>query len=531
MTVEKITTEAGIESVFAVVPCEQLARALASGFLGGERSGGVGLPNAAATATGIPCFIDRVPRWALDAVVGDVPAILSISVSGCRVEVAENGSHLLPGVVGMDRVEKVIFQDQGQLDNFRATYTLFPDIPGDLLPLEVDTKSIDEARSEPQGEDDLTCFLGQSVNLRDIDATCGFSALLFDELFEGGLDEEITRFLQSSLLGQVGSLSWPSIAAAALEGISPSASPADLAVWKSVATAITSHIGERGFDRRSVLEEARDLVPTEALGDDEVGKWFKIANDILGARRDLPPLDDHGSIGRRAALALLISQDYEGLAGLEMGRRVGALVRLISGAFTGLSRLPAKYKNEKSRLSATLRLGNLFVRGEGGQLKFSAKKFNEDLSYSDKVVLNGEALIERRTGASPHRMMLSARALEAGLKIAPDDETGRLRITSEKSDETRIFIEDDPVSLKSHPVVRFWTPIRKLTARSPSSAKKRELLELSWEFGCAIGSTEVEGQMTLCAYVVLLTNTLDRDEFDFYVSNLDRFAKKASELV
>lgn len=530
MTVEKITTETGIESVFAVVPCEQLARALASGFLGGERSGGVGLPNAAATATGIPCFIDRVPRWALDAVVGDVPAILSINVSGCRVEDSKNGSYLLPGIVGMDRVDKVIFQDRGQLDNFRATYTLFPDIPGDLLPLEVDTKSVDEARSEPQGEDDLTGFLGQSVNLRDIDAACGFSALLFDELFEGGLDEEITRFLQSNLLSQVGSLSWSSIAAAALEGISPTASPADLAVWKSVVTAITGHIGERGFDRRSVLEEARNLVPTAAF-DDEVGKWFQVANDVLGARRDPPPFDDHGSIGRRAALALLILHDYEGLAGLEMGRRVGALVRLFVGAFTGLSRLPAKYKNDRSRLSAILSLGERLARGAGGQLEFSTKKFSEDLGYSDEVALDGVALIERKTDASPHRMMLRARALEAGLKIAPDDKSGRLRIISGKQDETKIFIEDDPVSLKSHPVVRFWTPIRKLTARSPSFAKKRELLELSWEFGCAIGSAEVDGQMTLCAYVVLLMNTLDREEFDFYVANLDRFAKKAAASV
>jgi hypothetical protein len=69
-----------------------------------------------------------------------------------------------------------------------------------------------------------------------------------------------------------------------------------------------------------------------------------------------------------------------------------------------------------------------------------------------------------------------------------------------------------------------------MTSRLPSSIDLRALLGLSWRTGCAIGTYEVDGQPMLCAYVVLLTNTLDREEFEFHVETLQTFVAKANAL-
>ena len=509
--------------MLVVLPAEAFARALTSGYIGGQNGRASTSTSDSPRAAQIFAFEEPINRSVLSRVGQDSAVFLEIDASGLDLENIAPKVFSVGSQLRISKVERALFQSRDGLRNFEATYFQFPDIPSELISTEVAEITFEDG-SKPDLEMQIPAVSdGVLIDLDRRDASCGLSAILVEQLLQGGLDEQVSGWLQLEPEKYEQGHLWRGIALTALDSIDPEVAEVDTVIWGEFFEAAIGHRSERGFDRRSLLEEVRGRLPAFILEQPKVAKWFAVAKDVLEARRDPPPFDDEGSIGRRAALAALINHDFASLADLNMGKKVGFLVKIFIGAFNGLSRLPANFKGESRRLDATLEIGERLEKGEPSALQVTGQTSTEDLAHLDILMLDDVLLFERKADPLPHRMMLRARALEAGLRLAPEEKSGRLRVYLNEEDAVRIYVDDGPVSPMVNPVVRFWTPVVKITARTPSAAKMRDILALSWHSGCSIGTYKVDGNLMLCAYVFVLTNTLDREEFDFYIASLEKF--------
>jgi hypothetical protein len=508
------------------IATDEFARALAAGYVAGDGKGGAMKAGFQEASPLLLAFAGPVPSWALPTDAVGHTVFLTVDMAGLSVSQVASGCFVVPTFLRTERIKEAIFPEQDHLENFKATYAQFPDIPMGTMAFrvsQVETVSADQPSNLPSALRGVTVD-GPTYGV--LDAACGWASILVLQLLEGKLDEEVA----GSLSAVDGKKSWRELAELSLASYDRRCTEFDKAIWGAIVEAAIDHRSERGFDRRVLLDDARGRLGDDIREHAEVAKWFAYTRDVLEARRDPPLLNDEGSIGRRAALVILLAHDLSSVEAFKCGLRVASLAKLFVGAFKGISRLGAEFKNDMRRLGAAQEIGERIASGKASSIDYSAKTYDEDLSVLDTVLHDGKPLIQRRAEPSPHLMLLRARVLEAGLRISVDDSTGRLRIISEHKDAIRIFVEDNPIHQKTHPVVRFWTPIRKMTSRLPSSIDLRALLGLSWRTGCAIGTYEVDGQPMLCAYVVLLTNTLDREEFEFHVETLQTFVAKANAL-
>ncbi|MFY0690761.1 MAG: hypothetical protein JXR14_02425 [Paracoccaceae bacterium] len=507
----------------------EFARSLASTFVVGNMPLREE-PSDAKYKDAVMGFQGFIPGWADRSSEGDPLVLLEVPQTGDEVETNVPGCYFFKSPPRITAVCSASFENSDLMQDFAATYLSFPDVPESLVELKVSEFRRAEEALLGEEELDVSSLAPQTGIKESVDALAGWSRVLVENFFSGAFDQEISEILSRNCNDGESSWTWERLATNALEGLDQKASDADKVIWVAVVSLLLKHRLERGFDRRAVLEELQAELSKKDKLDEVLERWITVSRDIATARREMAPLSDEGSIGQRAALAILVAQDPRGIDGLSAGTKVAFLSKLFAGAFQGMSRAAGEQKNDCAQLDVTLEIAERIVAGQAAELKLGSRTYDSDLRSSDEIVLNGAVVGRRVSEPAPHRIMLRARAMEAGQKILPEEKTGRLRVVSREADKAEIYVEDESGSIKSNPLVRFWTPLLKVTSRTPSAAKTRELLEKSWETGCAVGISEVDGVKMLCCYFVVLTNTLDREEFEHHVGALQAFAESYSGL-
>jgi hypothetical protein len=514
----------GEEQLLVPMRATDFARSLASGYLAGnvaEWEAEAGNSYSPDTVVG---FRGALPAWSVKEVDGDPAIVLRVDATGQEAESNVPGCFFLPPLRRITSVASAAFAAEDAMKDFQATYLSFPDVPRGLVPLEVWEAPIETHNTDTLALEGLP-MSREALSTAEMDAVAGWVRVLVEQFYRGGFDKAIPPIFSRASAGSDPRWSWERLATTTLEALDANAIHADRAIWSTLVGMLLEHRADRGFDRRGILRELEAKLAEAGAIDDAVRKWIKVAGDIFAARRDMTPLSDEGSIGQRAALAVLLAQTPEEVESLQVGKRVALLARTFSGGFQGLSRAKGDLKADRSQLDVVQEIAERLVRSEPSALGLGTRSFDSDLNSSDEVLLDGSVVGKRVSEPAPHRIMLRARAMEAGQRIVPEVGTGRLRIVSGEDGEKNVYVDDEPGSIKAHPLVRFWTPLVKVTSRTPSAAKVKEILAESWKRGCAVGITDVDGNSTLCCYVVVLTNTLDREEFEHHVAELRKFAK------
>ncbi|GGE57408.1 hypothetical protein GCM10011517_26490 [Actibacterium pelagium] len=502
----------------------ELARSLASAYVVSNTP--VGHDGDDKTHEGVTIgFRTHLPRWADRSSEGDPLVVLKVEATGEEVETNVPGCVRFKSPLRITGVSCASFETKDLMQDFVATYLSFPDIPENLVKLEV--SEIPRLEKDAAGESVLE--LGtpslEALSRDTMDGLAGWCRVLVENMNKGEFDQEISGIVSRGCKGPEVTWSWKRLAENALEELDSDAKQADKVIWGELVSLLLKHRSERGFDRRAVLQQLEMELSREGEIDENTSRWISVSRDIAAARRDMAPLSDEGSVGQRAALAIFVAQDPRGIDGLGAGRRVAFLAKLFAGAFQGISRAAGELKNDPAQLDAALEIAERIPAGQTSELEIGSRSYDSDLRSSDDIILNGSVIGRRVSEPTPYRIMLRARAMETNQKILPERETGRLRIVSRDGDKVKIYLEDEPGSILSNPLVRFWTPLQKVTARSPSAKKLKEILAESWRTGCAVGIYEVDGTQMLCCYVVILTNTLDREEFEHHVASLRSFAE------
>ena len=311
------------------------------------------------------------------------------------------------------------------------------------------------------------------------------------------------------------------LALSALRSLDPDANSNDEVIWISTVETVLAHRAERGFDRRNLVSQLSHVLIGVDGDDSTAEKWIEVAEDVLSAKRDIPHLDDSGSIGQRAALALLIAHEADTISRLSAGDHVKTLVNMVSSGFLGFKRMEvSRAKSSMDLVAATLWIGEILASDVESSFVVTARTLDQHLRDKDTVSVNGIKLMDRIFETPPYMLMLRARAEEAGFNLIFDRGEGILCVELPDEIGKRIFVEEETPRDASWPVVRFWIPLFPLKARSPNATQLKRLLKIAWKAGCAVGSRSYNGTEFVCAFARQPTNTLDRDEFAFHINRI-----------
>ncbi len=471
---------------------------------------------------GVVGFGSMPPAWALKCEETGAMVVLVVAVTG-EGQVNGNIPVFLPGVLRVSDVEQARFASQAELDNFFASYSAFPDVPTDIVEAVVFEQAGDlfdggkeiEPISNPEGQ--------KAIDPYSRDFFCGWSAGLIKVLESGDFDQEVEDYFSN--VGSVAANNRVDVHAnGLLRAFDPEAKEADQAIWAALVVLAMETRGTHGFDRLDLIDRIDSHLVSCGQKNESVITWLEVARDIVSARRDPTPLDDKGSLGQRASLAFVLAHEPDAIEYLDAGRKVTALVSVLVSAYQGYARAGVNLKRPLSRMDAVLNVAEAVETGSAGEFQAEIGRLDAEMNEQDVFLLNGTTIVQRDKEVSPYRLMLRARALEAGMKLLVDERLGLLFVEPSRADNHKIFIDEDPSSRRGQPVVRFWAPLVEMKAKKPNAGEVRSLLAKSWETGCALGIHSFDGGSHLCAFVTQLTNTLDRDEFDAHVKNIGRMA-------
>jgi hypothetical protein len=501
---------------------ENWALALSRGYLGIPPTADAIRDIQVNNPGGVVGFASGPPVWAMQCEEPGAMVVLVISLTGMD-KVADKEPVFFPGLLRVSRVEKVRFSSQANFDNFFASYSAFPDVPTDLVEAVVFSESADLFDDTEEVEPSIATGPQDEIDASSRDFFCGLSAGLLQILEAGQFDDEVEKFFLA-LEDHTSNIPIEVHADALLEAFDPRAKNVDQAIWTALVLVLMETRGAHGFDRLDLIDRIENHITSLGEKSEGVETWLEVARDVVSARRDPTPLNDEGSLGQRASLAFLLAHEPGAIGYLEAGPRVSALVSLLALAYQGFARADVSFKRPVSRMDAVLTVAEALETGDVKEFLAEIGHLDSEMNERDVFSLNGTAIVQRERGVSPYRLMLRARALEAGMELLVDEKLGLLFVQTTGAHSLKIFIDEDPSSRRGQPVVRFWAPVVEMKAKKPNAGEVRKLLERSWETGCALGVHTFDDRQHLCAFVTQLTNTLDRDEFDAHVENIGRMA-------
>ncbi|MBX9463219.1 MAG: hypothetical protein KL840_09700 [Aquamicrobium sp.] len=489
---------------------DNFALALAAGYVGGSLKVDAAQDLQTHAGDGLIGFRGEVPSWAiLEGEPGD-RVLLCIEQNG--EEVSKPGRmETLDGPLRVTSFQAAYFKDEASLVNFNASYDAFPDVAIGIVKCRTNWPVYAE-NDRPEGMQIER--IGVPNRRQDLDFHGGFGAGVVELLTQGTFDEAIRKFLQtpgSDLSGTARNL---------LMSLEPRSSQVDIAIWCATTEALRARFGKRGFDRRDFLHDVEDRLVSRG---EEVDSWIRGCQKVIDAEIDIPSLADGEKIGRRAALAIILSHEPSGLeeleSNLEAGPHVRALVTTSVYAFSGLARIDEALKSPASRMDAVLDIGECVAAGVPVQIDIETLRTANDLTRHQAVKVAGNAVLHRETEPPAYMVMLKARIQEAGYKVEVDGSSGKIGLRRGVATGEFIMVEDCPRSTPGDPIINLVLPITVLGAR-PSLASLKKLMAAAWKHATTVALREVGENEEVVAMASLPLATLDRDELNFHVERL-----------
>jgi hypothetical protein len=492
------------------IHADNFALALAAGYVGGSLKSDAAEDLQSRAGDGLVGFSAEVPSWAISEGEAGDRVLLCIERKGEKPP--KPGSlEVLDGPLRVTKLRAAYFKDEASLANFNASYDAFPDVPIGIV--KVATKWPVYAESDRPGGIQIEP-VSLAKRRQDLDFLCGFGAGVVQLLTEGTFDEAIRKFLQTP--GRdVGEN-----ARNLLISLEPQSSQVDIAIWCATIEALRSRFGKRGFDRREFLHDIEERLASQG---DEADSWVRGCKKVIDAEIDIPSLADGEKIGRRAALAIILSHEPSGLEGLESnletGPQVRALVTAAVYAFSGLARVDEALKSPASRMDAVLEVGECVAAGDPVQIEIETYRTANDLTRHQAVKVAGKKVFDREIEPPAYMVMLKARIQEAGYKVEVDGASGKIGIRPGAAKGEFITVEDCPRSRPGNPIVNLVLPIATLGTR-PSLASLKKLMAAAWKHATTVALREVGENEEVVTMASLPLATLDRDELNFHVERL-----------
>jgi hypothetical protein len=492
------------------IHADNFALALAAGYVGGSLRADAAEDLQSSAGDGLVGFTTEVPSWAISE--GEPGDRVLLCIERKSQEAPKPGSmEMLDGPLRVTKLQAAYFKDEASLANFNASYDAFPDVPTGIVKLA--TKWPVYAESDRPGDIQIEP-VSLAKRRQDLDFLCGFGAGIVKLLIEGTFDEAIRTFLQTPGTDVAEN------ARNLLISLEPHSSQVDIAIWCATMGALRSRVGKRGFDRREFLHDVEEQLANQGS---EVDSWVRGCQKVIDAEIDIPSLADGEKIGRRAALAIILSHEPSGVEQLESrfeaGPKVRALVTTGVYAFAGLARIDEALKSPASMMDAILEIGECLAAGHPVWVEIETFRIGNDLTRHQAVNVAGKKVLDREIEPPAYMVMLKARIQEAGYKVEIDGASGKIGIRPGAAKGEFIMVEECPRSRLGNPIVNLVLPIATLGAR-PTLAYLKKLMTAAWDQATTVALRGVGENEEVVTMASLPLATLDRDELNFHVERL-----------
>lgn len=390
--------------------------------------------------------------------------------------------------------------------------------------------------------------------LRAADALAGATALLAGELAPGrGWSEAIEGVLQP--VPVVRTRSSPGLVASALLSATGWSKRAETLLSLDIRllqSALRFLVGSRptaGWVAASFIDAVAKGA-LEGASDTEkrdIEAWARYAVEVAHAERQPMPLDDSGSVVRRALILLLLRPDPERLAKarsstLQPGDEVLAIAAMLCGAFHGLSMLGRPFKSRPAFSSAFPAMVSEWINrrafagastAAGVKLKGIVEVGEEHPPLARLIVrVGGECLAERSIQPPDALMRVFYKAKQLKLDIVYDWELRAFRVRLSLGSERQqiVFISEGRRDRKGRLAIRFASPCMRIPRTGLRRDQAIDLLRRNgaMDLDCRFSVSEDEQHVVVQAEQLL--DTMDIDELSAHLEHVAQVADEYEQV-
>jgi hypothetical protein len=273
-------------------------------------------------------------------------------------------------------------------------------------------------------------------------------------------------------------------------GISESTDVDDRLLGSAIAV-LTAASPKEGWVEAQVVREivSRALVGASSRDAKDIEDWGQVVVAVARADRQAGPLDDSGSIIRRALMLLVLRGTPDRIiksveTTLHPGPQVAAIAGMLSGLFWGYSRLARPLKLQACSPTVLSQLA--VVWSEGGALRRNSPVVKASLQRVDPttarlaVMVGDSALVSRelRPDDSMMRVFYHARTLGYLLEFDPEISAFVHELQSVGGGARRIIIESGRATLRGQKTIRVRTVCTASGGKPIRLAKREDALAL-----------------------------------------------------
>lgn len=520
----------GEEPNFLYLPmhADNWAYFLSTGYIGGAYLENLSSDFQNNTGSLISGFKEFPPRWALD--IGDVGTrvVVELDIDNTTLELNEN-FYVYDELLDITRAKQVYFATEDELNNFHASYNLFNDVPNNLIPSSV--------KSFPQEDEIDNKKLFQRVSNKNFqelreqkDLFGGWVIELLDCFEEQSENLILTHLLNPEIVSNT-KKSVDNLILSILRAAQVEQHYVDEIIWKTTISTILEKKSDRGFDKLQLLKEIEDKLQENTDFKNEIENWISSCRKIITAEQELRGYkDEEGKLGRITALYAVIAHQAEDVKNLiinkSIGHKVSVLLRLVAGAFDGLSRSENKIKTDLKKIKILIDFSERIQKGIKTEIIKDDIFLSKNLEYQlQNYNYNGSTVFQKKISLPTYIQQLKFCAEKSNIKLYKEEDSDSIYLLN---DNTKIFCE--LIKTKDKEVIDFYV----LASNNQFINDKDyllDILKLASQIGTPIGIRKISKEDTIIAFIHLLTDTLDQDEFEYTIAQLTKFPKEIDKLI
>ena len=471
---------------------------------------------------------------------------------------SDTGSKLYKGPIPISKVQKITFQSENSMKQFRNAYSAFPDVAVDLFELDVETSTSPVETSVSPVEPDLLSNITSSdvsltpkteYNRFEVGEVCPFPkkmlhtpsvASMFigyaktisllatpdiEQQNEYGLKSQFE--LQSSLLD--------SLVEYVGEAIAPSSSVNLLIAeyFKAIEDGNINHISKGATIVSVIKKRLSTTKKSSSTKSENVLSFLNSLEETLLGFKDSPVMADQpNTILQRAFYLSCIVDSFEDLDSLRPQKKVGRITNAFAHYFlccrqTFSFTIEDVWRKNRKNLDRLLEASISLYNAKSISLKIETE-WGEDFDGRQTITINGSQFYDRQAQPDPEKAHIITSLKRLGYTPKRSRVyNGRIQvdISVEDTDSTPVFFSVHKAM--SHDVqyaVKITAYSDKELSSFLSSKDLERLLGISDKFGVSLNSDSG----VICVSRFQLIDTMDKDEVSNHLFSVACAAKAIS---
>ena len=364
------------------------------------------------------------PMWAVN--IGDVgiKVVVEINIENIALELKEN-FYVCNELLDITRAKQVYFSTEDELKNFHASYNFFNDVPNNLIQSSV--------KSFPEGDTDYKKELFERVKNKKFeelreqkDLFCGWAIELLD-CFEDHSEDLILNHLLNPITISSTNENINNLVLSVLRAAQVKKNDVDEIIWETTISTILAKKSARGFDNSELINEIETKLQENTDFKNEIENWISSCRKIISAEQELRGFkDEEGKLGRITALYAIIAHQVEDVKNLiknkSLGPKVSTLLRLVAGAFDGISRSENRRKTDLKKLKILIDLSERIQKGIKTEITLDNISLSKSLDYQiQNYNFNGYVIFQKKISLPTYIQQLKYCAEKSNIKLYKEE--------------------------------------------------------------------------------------------------------------